>query len=733
MLTTTNLNGGRQSYQRHASIPTRAVAVAVVVAASAVVASLDMDYLSVRTAYAEGVAKTSKTNFKIQAALEFKEEMQKVKLARFLNELTKLAVQETAKRQRRRVTEIVSPTGEHMLSLDHVDLERKLDAEKAYGLIEKIHSGVELDAKSLTKLCQAAAKVLRKEASLVDKRGVEKVTVVGDLHGCLTSLKHVLKFAGDLSDPSRVVVFGGDFVDRGKYSLEVLCTLLLLKLTYPDQVVLVRGNHEDSMIASVYGFSDEIKQKYHLQSSPTSFDALWKVICATFAALPLAVVTDTAFIVHGGLPSAEFEMKDVQQVSGNFRCKLDTVVEPKSPLEKLVEGLMWSDPSPEQGIREGPRGTGVEFGPDVAKSFLRREDLKYVVRCHQPVEHGTERMPCGNDKHVVTVFSAADYPNGEGTNTGAIVYLDSKGSCDPIEFTFKGNQVKSGEAGLGDLWHMVEEAENTILSFLMPKQTPEDSLRQYISKHSDELVRQFLAVEKDSSVSKEQWISIMQEVLDLRDVSWSDLQPRLAPATAGEGPGDRIDWRECMIKNTTGIGAALADSQMSALVDHKDQCLAIFEFLDVDRNGVVDRAEFRAGVNILNSNHLPPDRRIRDPDAVFDLFDEDGSGDIDVSEFRHLLSQSALLSDVTKTIGKYQAGILKRNHDMLRTAFKFLDRDGSGEIDFDEFRIGIDLLNKQLQGEGGQLRDAKELFDLLDADGSGSISLDEFSQIFDSI
>ena len=40
-------------------------------------------------------------------------------------------------------------------------------------------------------------------------------------------------------------VFNGDFVDRGAHSLEVIGLLLALKVSMPNRIWLVRGNHED--------------------------------------------------------------------------------------------------------------------------------------------------------------------------------------------------------------------------------------------------------------------------------------------------------------------------------------------------------------------------------------------------------------------------------------------------------------------------------------------------------
>ena len=39
-------------------------------------------------------------------------------------------------------------------------------------------------------------------------------------------------------------LFMGDYVNRGKQSCEVICLLYALKVRFPTQVILLRGNHE---------------------------------------------------------------------------------------------------------------------------------------------------------------------------------------------------------------------------------------------------------------------------------------------------------------------------------------------------------------------------------------------------------------------------------------------------------------------------------------------------------
>jgi serine/threonine-protein phosphatase 5 len=74
--------------------------------------------------------------------------------------------------------------------------------------------------------------------------------------------------------------------------------------------------------------------------------------------------------------------------------------------------MLWSDPQDDDGIKPNHRGTGIVFGPDVSREFLKRYKLKYLIRSHQPVERGVQIQDCGDEYFVVTVFSTANYPNG---------------------------------------------------------------------------------------------------------------------------------------------------------------------------------------------------------------------------------------------------------------------------------------------------------------------------------
>ncbi|ORE11056.1 serine/threonine-protein phosphatase PP-Z1 [Rhizopus microsporus var. microsporus] len=209
--------------------------------------------------------------------------------------------------------------------------------------------------------------------------------------------------------PDANYLFLGDYVDRGKQSLETILLLFCYKIKYPENFFLLRGNHECANVTRVYGFYDECKRRTNTK--------VWKTFVDVFNTLPIAaLVAGKIFCVHGGLSPSLHSMDDVR----NIMRPTDV------PEYGLLNDLLWSDPS-DTAIEweDNERGVSYCFGKKIVNEFLAKHDLDLVCRAHMVVEDGYQFF---NERTLVTVFSAPNYC-GEFDNFGAIMSINEELLC----------------------------------------------------------------------------------------------------------------------------------------------------------------------------------------------------------------------------------------------------------------------------------------------------------------
>ncbi|KAF9015143.1 phosphoprotein phosphatase PPZ [Cyathus striatus] len=271
-------------------------------------------------------------------------------------------------------------------SLDVDDMiQRLLDV----GYTGKVSKSLCLKNTEITSICMAARDVFLSQPTLIELS--PPVKIVGDVHGQYSDLIRLFEMCG--FPPASNYLFLGDYVDRGKQSLETILLLLCYKIKYPENFFLLRGNHECANVTRVYGFYDECKRRCNIKT--------WKTFIDVFNCLPIAaIVASKIFCVHGGLSPSLHSMEDIK------RIQRPTDV----PDYGLLNDLLWSDPS-DTAIdwEDNERGVSYCFGKAIINEFLVRYDMDLICRAHMVVEDGYEFW---NDRTLVTVFSAPNYCGG---------------------------------------------------------------------------------------------------------------------------------------------------------------------------------------------------------------------------------------------------------------------------------------------------------------------------------
>lgn len=108
------------------------------------------------------------------------------------------------------------------------------------GYSGKVSKSVCLKNTEITSLCLAAREVFLSQPTLIELS--PPVKIVGDVHGQYSDLIRLFEMCG--FPPSANYLFLGDYVDRGKQSLETILLLLCYKVKFPENFFLLRGNHE---------------------------------------------------------------------------------------------------------------------------------------------------------------------------------------------------------------------------------------------------------------------------------------------------------------------------------------------------------------------------------------------------------------------------------------------------------------------------------------------------------
>ena len=280
-------------------------------------------------------------------------------------------------------------------------------------------------------LCNEAIEILKQTPTLVRLR--PGVKIFGSVHGQFGDLMRFFKQYGvPDNDPTFEkkcdiealdYVFLGNYVDRGKNSLEVICLLLALKLKFPKHIHLLRGAHEDRTINYNEGLAYECESR--LGEDVHAPGSVFNKLNELFEYLSLAaVIGNSIFCVHSGIGVNLHQLSQIESIRRPVKVAHNSA---KTIEQRIVMDLLWSDPVLEASqaddrINENRKYLGsnamMRFGTDRIQAFLTQNDLQIIIRSHECVMDGAEEF---DDTNLYTVFSCTEY-GGVTENDAAIFH-----------------------------------------------------------------------------------------------------------------------------------------------------------------------------------------------------------------------------------------------------------------------------------------------------------------------
>jgi diadenosine tetraphosphatase ApaH/serine/threonine PP2A family protein phosphatase len=233
---------------------------------------------------------------------------------------------------------------------------------------------------------------------LVKLEPLGEALVIGDLHGDLESLVSILKSSGFTQKMTKrkdaTLTFLGDYGDRGAHSAEVYYTVLTLKLAFPEQIVLLRGNHEgpEDLMASPHDLPMQFQYRFK-ENWKTAYSKIRELFAYLYNAV---LVEERCLMVHGGLSPNINSIRDLAHANMTH------------PEQEFLEDLLWSDPNDMvRDVLHSPRGAGKLFGKKVTENALKKVNAKILIRGHEPCEEG---FKLNHDGKVLTLFSRKGSP-----------------------------------------------------------------------------------------------------------------------------------------------------------------------------------------------------------------------------------------------------------------------------------------------------------------------------------
>ncbi|KAM4854780.1 serine/threonine-protein phosphatase with EF-hands 2 [Thomomys bottae] len=549
----------------------------------------------------------------------------------------------------------------------------------------------------------------------------EEITVCGDLHGQLDDLIFIFHKNG-LPSPERAYVFNGDFVDRGKDSVEILMVLFAFMLVYPKAFYLNRGNHEDHMVNLRYGFTKEVMNKYK-----THGKKILRILQDVFCWLPLATLVDEkVLILHGGV-SCQTDLEllaklDRHKIVSTMRCNMRKENEKQAEKRKSNQTSCAQKPTPwflpqSHSLPSSPFHLGSNKTPKASRScsipctiplhcrelsrqLWRSVDLE-LEHCRQEAGFPVIRQK----EESLALACEVDSDTGEHLEP---IYEEWRQVVDILwsdpmaQEGCKANTIRGGGCYFGpDVTEQLLQKYKLQLLIRSHECKPEG----YEFCHNRKVLTIFSA-------------SNYYEVGSNRG-AYVKLGPALTPHIV-QYQASKATHTLTMRQRISRVEVSALKALREKLFAHSSDLLGEFKKHDVEETGFITLSDWAAAVESVLHLGLP--WRVLRPQLISSPTDN-------ALDYKTWLEDLAKEQLCRENIQSSLLETLYRNRSNLETIFRVIDSDHSGFISLDEFRQTWKLFSSHMKVD---IPDECicDLARSIDFNKDGHIDINEFLEAF---
>ncbi|XP_077416312.1 serine/threonine-protein phosphatase with EF-hands 2 isoform X1 [Vanacampus margaritifer] len=573
-----------------------------------------------------------------------------------------------------------------------------LHVEQVVCMVEAFRNKKQLHSRYVLQLLLETWRLLRKlpNISRISTCHSKEITICGDLHGQLEDLLLIFYKNGTPS-LEKPYVFNGDFVDRGKDSMEILLILFAFLLVYPTEVHLNRGNHEDHIINLRYGFTKEVLTKYKMHGK-----RILKLLQKIFSWLPLATVIDQKVLVlHGGISDCT-----------------DLGVLAKADRHTYVSALR---PPKKKKKQQSSTGASIDSDVDDDLANHRLFQRRASFTCPKPLVARD-----GFPNRSLQDFSDRIKVNVEDELTDC--QQREKESQASLESVASDNAKEEWKQILDLLWSDPMSQDGCIPNELRGGGCywGPDVTEDFLAKHNMQLIVRSHECKQDGyEFCHNRKVLTLFSASNYYDVgsnrgAYVKLGPDLVPYLVQYQASSMT--RELTARQSVGQTERSALKVLrEQLFSHKSDLICAFKSFDCGNTGLVSMTDWVTAVESVMRLGLPW-RMLRSQLVI----SKRGDGLIDYQQWFNELAIKGANAD---HIDQCLLETLYRHRSTLETIFRIIDTDNSGFISPSDFRQTWKLLSAYLKME---ITDEaiSELAVAIDSNRDGAIDIDEFMEAF---